>query len=84
MFADNHHGCDPHMGTFVAHLSPIETLAKVEAVSESRSIEDLPNIICCSFGRIPVFFDRFILGTTIAQALSRRSDFSSARKARTP
>ena len=52
-------------------------------MSESRSIEDLPIIICCSFGWIPVFFDRFILGTTIAQALSRRSDFSSARKART-
>ena len=50
-------GCDPHMGTFfVAHLSPIETFSKVEAMSESRNIEDLPIIICCSFGRIPVFF----------------------------
>ena len=50
-------GCVSHMGTFyVPHiLSPIETYAKVEAMSESRSIEDLPIIICCSFGWIPVF-----------------------------
>ena len=37
---------------FVAHLSPIETFAKVDAMSELRSIENLPIIICCSFGRI--------------------------------
>ena len=41
---------------FIWHiLSPIETFAKVEAMSESRSIEDLPIIICCSFRWIPVF-----------------------------
>ena len=45
------------MGIFKWHiLSPVETFAKVEAMSESRSIEDLPIIICCSFGWIPVFF----------------------------
>ena len=65
------------MGIFKWHiLSPVETFAKVEAMSDSRSIEDLPIIICCSFGWIPVFFDRFILGTAIAQALLKRSDFS--------
>ena len=41
---------------FIWHiLSPIETFAKVEAMSESRSIEDLPIVICCSFEWIPVF-----------------------------
>ena len=50
-------GRDSHMGRFfIWHiLFPIETFAKVEAMSESRSIEDLPIIICCSFGWIPVF-----------------------------
>ena len=50
-------GCDSHMGRFfIWHiLSPIETFAKVEAMSESRSIEDLPIVICCSFEWIPVF-----------------------------
>ena len=50
-------GCDSHMGSFfIWHiLSPIETFAKVEAMSESRSIEDLPIVICCSFEWIPVF-----------------------------
>ena len=50
-------GCDSHMGNvFIWHiLSPIETFAKVEAMSESRSIEDLPIVICCSFEWIPVF-----------------------------
>ena len=51
------YGCDSHMGSFfIWHiLSPIETFAKVEAMSESRSIEDLPIVICCSFEWIPVF-----------------------------
>ena len=50
-------GCDSHMGSiFIWHiLSPIETFAKVETMSESRSIEDLPIVICCSFEWIPVF-----------------------------
>ena len=52
-----HNRCDSHMGIFfIWHiLSPIETIAKVEAMSESRSIEDLPIVICCSFEWIPVF-----------------------------
>ena len=50
-------GGDSYMGSFfIWHiLSPIETFAKVEAMSESRSIEDLPIVICCSFEWIPVF-----------------------------
>ena len=49
-------GCDSHMGRFLfGFFSPIETFAKVEAMSESRSIEDLPIVICCSFEWIPVF-----------------------------
>ena len=35
-------------------LSPIETFATVEAMSESRIFEDLPIIICSNFGWIPV------------------------------
>ena len=31
-------------------LSPIEIVAKVEVMSETRSIEDLLIVICCSFG----------------------------------
>ena len=37
-------------------LSPIETFATVEAMSESRIFEDLPVIICSNFGWIPVLF----------------------------
>ena len=37
-------------------LSPIETFATVEAMSESRIFEDLPIIICSNFGWIPVLF----------------------------
>ena len=48
-------GVAPHGGTGGHILSPIETFAKVEAMSESRSIEDLPIVICCSFEWIPVF-----------------------------
>ena len=36
-------------------LSPVETFTKVEAMSESRSIAELPIIICWSFERVPLF-----------------------------
>ena len=51
-------GGDLHMVHFsIWHiLIPIETFAKVEVMSESRSIADLPIIICCSFDWIPEFF----------------------------
>ena len=51
-------GCDSHMDAsfrLVWHiLSPIETFATVEAMSETRIFEDLPIIICSNFWWIPV------------------------------
>ena len=36
-------------------LSPVETFAKAEAMSESRRMAELPIIICWSFDRVPLF-----------------------------
>ena len=47
------------MGSFfIWHiLSPIETFAKVEAMSESRSIEDLPISVCLKTRNSLIFYD---------------------------
>ena len=73
------------MGIFKWHiLSPVETFAKVEAMSDSRSIEDLPIIICCrafcktqanSSSDIASLHDDWILVSTLHDSLDLAAKF---------
>ena len=40
----------------MAHFVPYRNFYKVDAMSDSRTFEDLPISICSSFGWNPVFF----------------------------